>query len=397
MIALLTMSLSAQPGTVVKQWTMQSFYPRTQAETKGLWIFNSTTFYSSIADSLHEDASGNDNDLTIGGWSGYGDVVDSLLNTSPLTPNSFALSFDGASTFFSILDAAASDLEPGTGDFSISVYIKPPTGSLASEKLISKRASNPGWDVYLGEGVASGRLGGVIHDGSTFVQNYTSSTNVISGSIWRLITWNFDRDGNLSSYKDGAIQNAPISIATVNGNVTGTSNFYIGCFNGSSLFYTGEIAYVKYQAALLTTKQMKEDVALDVNWNSYSGNVSRDSSYAWYQTFDTDTLTSAIGVASTLSAGQEWYVTLTAKAKTSADTLDIYFVDKSSTQRKRVGTSWTTFTLPMGDGYNLLATDSLAIGGGSDFDYDNVYISKSTHHLSTPVNQRGNLGGYGEY
>lgn len=363
-------------GQTVKTWTFDSFYPdSTGKHLVGEWLFSAQP---------ERDLTAYGNDLTASGFSA--NFADEAVSGNPFYKDSTSLKFNGTSEFLSITSGSATDFVMTDGEdytWAFTVYMNASYSGTVIGKgnLYYFRVANPGlngngWYLQWNDGV----------------EYYTQSVfgfGLTTGN-WYNVVIKWDDSDSVYTYKNGVAQGNLANAGSGNfasiGNVGASTDFYIGKI-AAGQYFSSTLAYASMSNSAWTDKQIAEFGNLATGWYSKSGNVSRDSVDAWYQTFDTDTLTSAIGVASTLASNQEWYVTVTAKAKTSADTLDIYFVGKSSTQRKPVGTSWTTFTLPMGDGFNLTATDSIAIGGGADFDFDNVIVSKASHHLIRNINR----------
>jgi len=106
------------------------------ANTLGHWIFDDVYHAAETGDDITDDQSGNGNDLTASGFSvGF---ADELTGSNPAYSGGHALTFDGIAE--KLVETAASDFNPGTGDFSIDVWVRTHS-SFATDALIDKGGS----------------------------------------------------------------------------------------------------------------------------------------------------------------------------------------------------------------------------------------------------------------
>jgi len=123
----------------------------------------------------------------------------------------------------------ATDVEAGTGDFTLGYWVKTTaTGSIM--RIMDKRgadfgAAGAGYTVGMS---ATGTTIGGIGDGTTSISDETVlHAGVINDGLWHLVLCEFDRDGNARAFVDNTA-GAATSIATITDTLNNVADLYIG-------------------------------------------------------------------------------------------------------------------------------------------------------------------------
>jgi len=145
---------------------------------------------------------------------------------------------DGVSKYFSGGDV----LDGGTGDLSISSWIKM-NGPPSSNAIVAQKyGGGTGYSVYVD---TSGRLTGYIQDSGGFA--YSTDGPSITDDQWHHIALVFDRDGNMIRYVDGSVYGILTDISSISGDISSSASFSIGANSaGSSFFFDGLIRDVRF-------------------------------------------------------------------------------------------------------------------------------------------------------
>ncbi|MFC1714867.1 LamG domain-containing protein [Candidatus Poribacteria bacterium] len=137
---------------------------------------------------------------------------------------------DGGSQYFSGGDV----LNSGTGDFSISGWVKMNGNPSSSAVFAQKYGSGVGYSVYIN---TNGRLTGYIQDSGGTV--YSADGAPITDNQWHHIAVAFDRDGNMTRYVDGSPYGVPNDISSISGDISNGTNLAIGANSTGTLFFFG--------------------------------------------------------------------------------------------------------------------------------------------------------------
>lgn len=143
------------------------------------------------------------------------------------------------------------NLDFGTGDFTISTWIK--TGTVANNKNLFNKgagAGTSGWRFGLLNGVPDVLVGDTV--GST---EGTFGTTSIADDNWHQLVVVFNRIGNAVGYVDGK-QVGTLAISTRNGSVDNAANLNMG---NSFANFEGLIDEVKFYNAALSADEVKQD------------------------------------------------------------------------------------------------------------------------------------------
>jgi prepilin-type N-terminal cleavage/methylation domain-containing protein len=195
------------------------------------------------------------------GYGNHGTISGAAYSTS--TPHSlvgsgtgkYSLSFDGVSNYVQV--ARDSTLEFGTGDFTLSQWIKVSGDSGSPQTVLSKRGSGPNWyTIYIQNGTGSSRL--EIASGKNA---YSTGVNLID-NVWHNVVW-VRRAGSgacvVSVYVDG--KKIDLSVCgDMTGTVTDTTaNLVFGRYPLSAVeFFNGLIDDVRIYNAALTATEIQQ-------------------------------------------------------------------------------------------------------------------------------------------
>ncbi|MDO8619660.1 MAG: DUF2341 domain-containing protein [Candidatus Daviesbacteria bacterium] len=216
------------------------------------------------------DSSGNNNSgtITIGGTgtqTGVGTCIDGLSTSTwangATGKRNASLNFDGTDDYITMGDPASGILDPGTGNFTLSAWVK--TTMTTQGGIISKEQAAGNSRYYMSvnnsPGTNPGKLGFYLKDTSGNSLESAIGTKTFNDGSWHHVAIAFDRTANLAyGYIDGA-QIGSVSISTVTGTITNTFNFAVGARNeGSTLFFNGQIDDVQIFNYALTSTQVKD-------------------------------------------------------------------------------------------------------------------------------------------
>ncbi|MBI4973060.1 DUF2341 domain-containing protein [Candidatus Roizmanbacteria bacterium] len=197
---------------------------------------------------------------------GYGtNTRDSSPNASNGTVNSATWKSEdqclsGKCLFFtstntvSIADPVNGSLDFGTGDFTISAWIR--TASSASNRNLIRKGAGAGLSGWR-FGIEGGVPNVLIGDTVGYTEGNVGSTSVADNK-WHLVTVVFNRSSNAVGYVDGNATGGVLPISTKNGSVNNSSTVDIG--NTFSAF-SGSIDEVKIFNYARTAAQIKSDFA----------------------------------------------------------------------------------------------------------------------------------------
>jgi len=263
------------------------------------------------------------------------------------------------------LDNTSSDLDPGTGDWTIQIWVKTSanTGNLM---LFNDRTSGAaGYQVDFNGNVIRAYFldGGALNTARTFSTN----TNYY-------ITAVYNRDGNLSLQLNmGTAGTVDISGRAAQ-NVTGTVVQRIGGASWTgSLYIDWGIMAVKYSKSEVSDKQLKEDAYLADGWASNSGGVTRNS-FAFTQGIITDTL-----YYNTVLTAGTWDVSVDVDGNSGGETYQILTsADKSTWTALKSATAPASSTTVTVSGATGLGYIGLAVSSAADtVFFDNLTVSET--------------------
>lgn len=217
------------------------FVPRADANTKALYVFDDVfdaDYHGSLG--MERDYSANGNDLSI---SAGLDIQAQLGSGSPIYKAGNQLTFDGVNDYFHMAYDDATDLNPGTGDYTVEMWFTTGNSVSAYQALYDKGGAYGGTFIEHRLLIANGQLYAIINDGSgtswvDLRQNVQPNTFYHAALV-------VDRDGDQSLWLNGVKVASQTTTNSVN--LTNERPFYIGSLrNGSIWNYSGKIHAFKY-------------------------------------------------------------------------------------------------------------------------------------------------------
>ncbi|MDD5103970.1 MAG: LamG domain-containing protein, partial [Candidatus Peribacteraceae bacterium] len=218
-----------------------------------------------------------DSDILIGGLtvtSGYGGTLNLGSATITGSVGDGAVQFTAADkSWLTIADASQTGLDPGTSDFSISVWVYI-TSFIDGDTIIQKGATSTSGGNSAGYWLrtnTAGKLTLYFGDGTGNRLSGASSDGALSTGTWTHLSLNFDRDGNATLQLNGGAAAISFDISSEQGSVNSSDAFRLGSFYGlDAYFLNGKIDSLSFSNRLLT--------ADEIAWlyNSGNGRVYKD-------------------------------------------------------------------------------------------------------------------------
>lgn len=159
------------------------------------------------------------------------------------------LSFDGTNDYVNCGNDSSVNFGEG-GDFSLSVWVM--LTSSAGASLVFKGTGFPGSQFYGVRWSATGKFRFSI--GGTDDESFADKPMVFD-TQWHFIVGTFSRDGDLTTYLDGAA-GTPVSISGI-GDCDNTSDLCIGTINGES-WHNGSIDEVRIFNRALSAQEISD-------------------------------------------------------------------------------------------------------------------------------------------
>jgi len=220
-----------------------------------------------------QDLSGNGHDLSIGGWTDYNDLLSDMTGTSPIYQGGHGLKFDGISTYLYMLYSEASDLNPGTGDFSIYCTIKTEDDVSTSQYLVSKGAtsSHITYNFY----IINSYLWVNVGDGDT--GSWINFSYPVSTQTEYRIILSASRNGNQKLFINGS--EVESQSVTNTSDLSGTYTFALGAYyNGNYVSKVNLYDFAYLNKALTDQKAIELTGGLAKGWTwDGVGSVSNDN------------------------------------------------------------------------------------------------------------------------
>jgi hypothetical protein len=219
--------------------------------------------YNSIKDRFSYTTSGlqlHYNPANISSYSGTGTTINDLSGNglsgtmSNITYTSPYFAYNGTSSQVSIPDNAL--LEPGSGDFTMEVWVKQ-TNATGSQVILGKFSPGGGSDdvSYAIRLTTGGVVRADYGNGSTAVSTTTYNMTL---NTWYQIVYVFNNiaNNNIYTYVNGALQSTNThSFASI---LNTSTNLYLGSYNNNefSQFWAGQTGIVSYYNRALTASQI---------------------------------------------------------------------------------------------------------------------------------------------
>jgi len=154
-----------------------------------------------------------------------------------------SLTYSGSASYTNIADN--DNLDFGTGDFSLELYLRPNSTSVGwiITKGSPENASACGWSLYLN----SGSLAVEFNDGATCTSQ-SLMTGLVVGT-WYHVVAVFTRTGSITGYANAVVKSS-LNISTRTNSVNNALPVYLGAYSGGSC-WSGSIAYARlYNCAI---------------------------------------------------------------------------------------------------------------------------------------------------
>ena len=165
----------------------------------------------------------------------------------------------GADDYIQVSDTA--DLDGGTGDLSISFWMK--AGSAAySDKIVDKwtQGGSAGYFILVS---SDGKIRPRWDDNSNNVVD--TAVTVVADDTWHHVTVVWEHGANHYVYIDGVLDDT-VDISSVTGSVANTQPFRIGMNNSTTEDFTGYLCNMGVWNSVLTQAQIKS-----IMWKNYAG------------------------------------------------------------------------------------------------------------------------------
>ncbi len=172
-----------------------------------------------------------------------------ITGRNPAYKNGKALKFDGIDDYFYIPAAQATALNPGTGDFSITAWIKTSSTGIYQKIMEKYELTTLNYQLLVN---SSNQARFTIKDGTSSIDLIGTST--ITDGNWHLIVGIYSTTSGAKLYVDGNLEastTSTLSSVSING------DFAIGARPGGSTFFNGYISEPAYfNRALYATEVM---------------------------------------------------------------------------------------------------------------------------------------------
>ncbi|MCL5094312.1 MAG: DUF2341 domain-containing protein [Patescibacteria group bacterium] len=195
-------------------------------------------------------------------------VNDSSGNSITGTPNGatywdasgkYGAAYKGAASGNYINFGTNSNLNMGTSDFTIGMWVKRAAINTDQRLFIKRQATSIWYDFYFG---ADNKIYASIAQNYPTIgySTFNSTSTITDTTSWHYIAAAFDRDGNGQIYIDGSADGTPSSIATNSGSINNTGTAFLGGYGTdagppASQWFNGSIDEFKlYNKALSSTE-----------------------------------------------------------------------------------------------------------------------------------------------
>ena len=202
------------------------------------------------------DSTENNNDGTL-----YGEMATSTSPNSGWTTGKHgsALSFDGVDDYVDL--GNDSSIEPGTGDFTVGLWMK--SNQVADQKytlFMKGQAGSKGIRLQFDDGVNAGKLLATILDvDSDSVYTVTEST--YNDNEWHYVSVVVDRDSSeFKIYVDGSIAGEPASLSAIGDITNATYGWHLGKQRTAYLlYYDGLLDDIRFYSYARTADEIRLD------------------------------------------------------------------------------------------------------------------------------------------
>ena len=247
----------------------ETFYSNTILNTPGLsGYFRLGTPSGTLA--LDESTTGNHG--TFANVSAYG--------VKGATGSDFdtAVTFSGAADSHVIApDNDAYDF--GTGDFTVEAWIKRTANPATSEYIVGHDGNGAAGDWGFWQDATSGQCLIFRLVGGSGISHNGGCSAGFNDNRWHHVVFSADRDGSGTFYVDGKAS-GEVNLSADTGNISSTSNLYIGDRTAPNTEWTGSIDEVAiYKGVALTADQVMEHYQAANDWKNASEEINSNGSF----------------------------------------------------------------------------------------------------------------------
>jgi hypothetical protein len=169
--------------------------------------------------------------------------------------------FQGSTDYLNRNDAT---LNPGTGDFTVQVWVKTPASVSSGKVIANQQTAALGWQLGVNDDSIRANI-----RGASLIQ----AKPPISANSWYYVWARWDRDGNCiaHAYNSSGLVADTIDISALDGtNLNPVSHYVIGTYAPAptSAEWDGGFLGIKWNKGLTTDKMLVEDCFLAENWKS---------------------------------------------------------------------------------------------------------------------------------
>ncbi len=194
-----------------------------------------------------------DNFVTTDEVHDYSQLDAATFAVTAATPAYPGFLFNGSSSLIAASVNTAGDIT--TNDFSIAFWLKADSTNNTSQRLVSKRTVNVGYEIFLNT-LAPTVIETFVGDAGGIASAAICTTDIHDDN-WHHIVITYDRSGNATGYVDG-VEELTIDISARNLTITNTDKFTLGRFAGSGTgFYDGILSGVRmYESNVLSAEEV---------------------------------------------------------------------------------------------------------------------------------------------
>jgi len=218
-----------------------------------------------------QDLSGNEHDLSIGGWTDYNDLLTDMTGVSPIYQGGHGLKFPGVNEHLYIPAAQATDFNPGRGDFTIEGWIN--VGTFADAQIIIAKQYLNGWAYYLYEEVG-GYLKIGFYDGTNYYA-LTSTSTINDGNPHYFAVCRSEQV--VSLWIDGVKDIENITLLPSGADIDADGDLVIGKQYLGIPYFANQITTIRYSSKALTEQEIKESYGLAKGWSSGTYSIESKS------------------------------------------------------------------------------------------------------------------------
>lgn len=186
--------------------------------------------------------------------SGNGNTGKACPNSTGPTGNTAAKfgnggTFDGSNDYVDVSDATT--LRPGTGSYTLSIWVKRAAGISANEFIFDKNGGNTnGYDMFItSSGIIRCRIGA-----STTVE----STSSIADGNWHFVVCSMNRAGNGQVFLDGVPSGSAVDLKTITDDLNNSAQTLRIGNRPSGNYFTGTLDEARMYLRALSSSEVQQ-------------------------------------------------------------------------------------------------------------------------------------------